>query len=136
MFFFSSSFLTQKWILIVFYFVCFDTEQNFIQTVPLFDSQFLQLFKSKTLFYVRYLEQDLSFNMNFIWLKSVNRKLWWLRALSLKLCLVRFSHWKIQINDFGLIFFVVKHFPIIITFNRSGGFWSNKFHFKAYKNLL
>ena len=62
--------------------------------------------------------------------------------MGLTLCLVRFFHWNIHINDFRLIFYnrieldqadFHGQFPII-NFDRKGGFRSNKHH-KPY-NLL
>ena len=84
------------------------------------------------------LEQDLNFEMDFylIEMRHSYQTFWWIyRRLCLKVCLVRFLHWNVHNNDFGLIFYVIKHILdrtkqilIIITF-RSSGLKSNKLHF-------
>ncbi len=43
------------------------------------------------------------------WNWSLQSKVTMARRLSLELCLVRFLHWNVHNNDFGLIFYGVKH---------------------------
>ncbi len=82
--------------------------------------------------------------MDFIWLKSaIPIKRYDGEKIEFKIVLGPISPLKcIHNNDFGLIFYGVKHtgpdqadfmanFLIITTFDSSGGFRSNQLHFKA-----
>ena len=110
--------------------------------LTLFDMQFLQLLKRKgTWHFTGCLEQ----NLIFIWLKStIPIKSYEGKKIEFEIVLGLISHLKCTQQWFGLIFYGVitkdrtKQFSmvnflieIIITFDRSGRFWSKKHHFKA-----